>query len=924
MHDHIAANAVDVDSVVEAAALDLETAAKFGAVDVQGRAGLARLVEINARLVEVLEVNPLAPAVVAERAHLVGAHLGHIADRTGRKGGLQCVGGLETDRGQVLDDVLAITIEQHGFPMLRIEGDRDVEPVDPLGDFDQLAENFTALRARRIRMRHIFPVQRQAEVGGKAQQLFARGDHRFAPEHGIGLERRLHFVQADPGRERDKPGCRARQRCQLVEQRLGGILVGETHVVLDGVVQHAARVVGGIAERRDQHRGQVARGAGQRNFRRVEACIALAQIGAVQAQCRAGALAQVIDHLVEQAAAAVDGHRRHKGRQVVRLRHHDARVLGRIVDGERHHARAVAHLVERHAVDFANLDVLVERIPGHVVAFDGRVEQVGIFGEALDDFPRFAADDDGVAARAALDDQFADGAHIGAVQVDRVVAAAHQQLQAFDIEQFLQLDAGAVNALHGLAGGRIDLGVDVEGVAQDGADNADGVKTGAAVDGDVGVFHVHQRIDVHFARVDANVGAKVAVSAKGAADLGHLGIDIDQRAFGVEREQGLDQEGIVAIVAEQVDVGLVVVDLEVVVVRAAVEAGAVEGRALGDLLDDGDDLAFHHDVFGFQHGADVELVVAFIAEYVDLGGGTVGDDLVGAFAAKYADLLDRAVVDDLEVQAGAQRGGLDPEQRFFVTAVLGLVAAAVGVEVGDDQAIAMLAKTCPARIGERMVGVLRAVVHGVELNGVVADAALEDQGIDAARARVVDVEVLLAARHHGQFQHVAVAAFVAVQDAAVGPVEYFEAVGAGAAVQLGRLEDIGKHFLFVAELAVQSRVVNAQRGIRQPEIGIPHFDQGVEIARGIEVGAAVGRLEELVDAGPAGQAVGTRAADDDVRQRLEVGADDDVVAAAAVEDQFGDNRLLDCGGVDLVGAGQGIEAHVVAAFEPEHIDHHVA
>ena len=149
-----------------------------------------------------------------------------------------------------------------------------------------------------------------------------------------------------------------------------------------------------------------------------------------------------------------------------------------------------------------------------------------------------------------------------------------------------------------------------------------------------------------------------------------LGIEIDQLLVVVDRQQRLDQEGVVAVVAVQPDVGDVVVDLEVVVVVAAVVAGAVEGGAMGDLLDDGDDLALDEHILGLQHRADVELVVAGLAEDVDLGRRVVGDELVVAGPAEDRDLLDRGVVDDLEVLAGRERRRVHLHQCVFVVELL--------------------------------------------------------------------------------------------------------------------------------------------------------------------------------------------------------------------------------------------------------------
>ena len=186
------------------------------------------------------------------------------------------------------------------------------------------------------------------------------------------------------------------------------------------------------------------------------------------------------------------------------------------------------------------------------------------------------------------------------------------------------------------------------------------------------------------------------------------------------------------------------VDLEVVVVAATVVTGAIEGGAVGDLLDDGDDLSLDQHVLGFQHRADEELVVTGAAEHVELGRHVVGDELVIAAAAENGDLLDSCIVDDLKVLAGGQRRLADLHQGVFVVGIGLAVAAECWVAVADDQAVAMHAVAEPAAVREGLVFVLEGVVDGVELDGVVVFAALVDQRVDAASSGVTDVEVLLA------------------------------------------------------------------------------------------------------------------------------------------------------------------------------------
>lgn len=83
---------------------------------------------------------------------------------------------------------------------------------------------------------------------------------------------------------------------------------------------------------------------------------------------------------------------------------------------------------------------------------------------------------------------------------------------------------------------------------------------------------------------------------------------------------------------------------------------------------------------------------------------------------------------------------------------------------------------------------------------------------------------------------------------------------------------------------VQHRVVDAQRGVRQPEVGVAGFDQRVVVDGDVLVRiAGVIELVEEVDAGAAGHAVRPGAADDHVVHRRQVRSDDDIVVGAAVQ-----------------------------------------
>ena len=91
------------------------------------------------------------------------------------------------------------------------------------------------------------------------------------------------------------------------------------------------------------------------------------------------------------------------------------------------------------------------------------------------------------------------------------------------------------------------------------------------------------------------------------------------------------------------------IDLKVVVPLAAVEAGAVDRGASSDLHHDIDGHAVEEDRRRVFDRADEKLIVAAIAEDVQLRRLAVGDEGVVAITAKHRHLFDGRVVDDLEV-----------------------------------------------------------------------------------------------------------------------------------------------------------------------------------------------------------------------------------------------------------------------------------
>ena len=164
-----------------------------------------------------------------------------------------------------------------------------------------------------------------------------------------------------------------------------------------------------------------------------------------------------------------DDDRRLEGADIGRSRDDLRHRLRRIVDGEGDDPANVIHRVKRHAVNLARPLVISQAVPSDRVALDGGIEDILARREPLDDRELRTTDDHGVTAGPGVDDDVAHRPHVGAVEIDRVVAAAGEHLEPFDVDKRLQLDPRSVDPLHRLPGD--DRGVDIKRVGEHRADD---------------------------------------------------------------------------------------------------------------------------------------------------------------------------------------------------------------------------------------------------------------------------------------------------------------------------------------------------------------------------------------------------------------------------------------------------------------------
>ena len=243
-------------------------------------------------------------------------------------------------------------------------------------------------------------------------------------------------------------------------------------------------------------------------------------------------------------------------------------------------------------------------------------------------------------------------------------------------------------------------------------------------------------------------------------------------------------------------------------------------------------MPFDYDILDLKYRTDVELVVTGVSEHIESRPSVIRNKPVVTFPAEYHDLFDCFVIDDLEIQPRGQRGDIDIHQAVFISNVRHLKVTGIGIEMANNETVTLAPVIEPAGIGERRhrLIVFVRVVDSVELYGVIAAASLVGERIDSTGSGIVDVEELLAGTGSGKFENIGITPFGAIEYTAVGPPRYFKPVGSVETEQPHILEDVIECLDFVAVLVEQNRVIDPQTGIRQFEIGIPRFDQRIDIS----------------------------------------------------------------------------------------------
>ena len=140
--------------------------------------------------------------------------------------------------------------------------------------------------------------------------------------------------------------------------------------------------------------------------------------------------------------------------------------------------------------------------------------------------------------------------------------------------------------------------VNIEGIGQGGTDNRNRVEAGAAIDIDIGVFNVDQRVDIDFAGIDH---ATLIIGIESATNVGDIGAEIGNLIVFIKGQQSADKEGVITIVAKQVDFRRIVVDFEVIVTLATKKASVGEIDAVGNLGHHLNNLTFDQGIRGSQY-----------------------------------------------------------------------------------------------------------------------------------------------------------------------------------------------------------------------------------------------------------------------------------------------------------------------------------
>ena len=328
---------------------------------------------------------------------------------------------------------------------------------------------------------------------------------------------------------------------------------------------------------------------------------------------------------------------------VVTVRRHDPAVVELAPGLLALRIRQIVELVEEDMVDVPHLATECH-VPDHVL-FD-RVDGARCRIHDIEGVPGAAQMHD-IVAGTQRQQQRQRG--IDRVDPDLIVAGTRHQRQAFDAVDAFELEAGAVEVLPA-----VGVLEDVELVGERRAGHHQRVETAAAVDLDPVVLDV---IDQHV----LGAGVDVVLVVAGA------GRNVASRQFGTGVLQlRLEEEGVVARFAEQLQHADVVVDLEVVVVTPTIQRG-VETDTRSDAvetIDNVDLLTAEGDGLGLDDAPDQEVVLAGIAIDAQRRHAVVKDERVTAFVAMNLDVLGaEIVIDALVVGRRAERDRLACRRR---------------------------------------------------------------------------------------------------------------------------------------------------------------------------------------------------------------------------------------------------------------------
>ena len=331
-------------------------------------------------------------------------------------------------------------------------------------------------------------VRRDDVVGsesGACQELVELIPRRH--DHVVVVQRVLEYRIGDAVSDRDCLGVAAGQCEQALDQTAVEIAIGEDDLVLEVVIDLLPHSGDPLARQQAKLRYQIRQTGAAAGW--IDDPVEVggdSLLGQIMFAVNQGRDADgVVEHdRVDQAVGIGEEDGRDNARNRVGGRHDLRPCVCGLFDDERDYAIQI----------FCQIDAQPERdelFAAGLVAVNRSVVDAAALRESKLDFPLGTADVHRIAARARIDDQVSHRPQIDAVDKDTVVAGARENLDALDVEQLTQFDAGAVDALHDTAF-TVRLGEHIEGVGEHGTHDSDGVEAGAAVDLDIGVLDVDQ------------------------------------------------------------------------------------------------------------------------------------------------------------------------------------------------------------------------------------------------------------------------------------------------------------------------------------------------------------------------------------------------------------------------------------------------